>query len=362
MPPANRDPRLRIFSAIPSEVLDRPFILSSLQDFEASLFLIFGCRWPAAHVLLWSACEKMIKASLSTEIPGSLTPSSAEALQDMTAVEILNHYRKANTRISPSLFAAAQNLRKLRNDVTHKGASPQDDLECLEAFFCGGASFYEAALQYSTGKTIQEHLPEESRWFWRVYSSTRKAIFAASGRNRDRNQVWASLFFFVNAIDKVERTRMVLQNTNPHRGYLHWHEGFEEDAQDAMWKSKSSRESEIEDFFQNQVWDYRCSDGRRLDLRERNSENASPRFKLKCPLCGAWDGIIAFSCSKEPHSKRMVFRSLEAYCCMNASCVAGGEICESSGLVSAVFEGELTLEDTEILASEWGYGSTPTAP
>ena len=131
---------LVLFEGLSRTDADKPFVVSSLQDFEASLLLLSDGKWPATIMMLWSACEKMMRAAVCEK--GSPREIAAVKGDKISAFDVQGFFEVVHGELSAELRSRGHDLRKLRNRIAHDGASPEDDFDCLHVFFRGGVSFF----------------------------------------------------------------------------------------------------------------------------------------------------------------------------------------------------------------------------
>lgn len=337
---------LVFLKGLTDESLKRPFILSSLQDFEGALLLVSDYRWPAALVLLWSACEKIIKASICAKENSS--NKQIEELQEMGAIALQSAFAGINSALTSQLNTAGHDLRRLRNEIAHKGASPADDNRCLHHFFYGGVSYFESGLIFVTEKTIKEAMGEEGRWFWEIYYKTRRGVFALQ-KTPDDPELKKGMFYLCHAARKCLAINSVNRFAHPFVGIHSMYIG-EVGNGDFEFQARSRFIEEIRAGFENAGLEL-CPAFIKKDEDESGMLESDMTFR--CPMCGQSDGVIGFNCREEAPDK-WVFDSLEAFCCLEGICVISGRIYYSRVFLKIFFEEVLTESVKKFLATEGG--------
>src|SRR5262245_53995790 len=116
MPDDESSPTFDFFRATPCNMAGLPPLVSSLQSFETSLFLIGLDKYPSALIACSTAWESALKAKL------------AIGLDDRVDLyELLNRIRAQFTRLGSYDSKKLKDFRTTRNRLVHYGFSPRDD-------------------------------------------------------------------------------------------------------------------------------------------------------------------------------------------------------------------------------------------
>ena len=109
-------PELQMYRSTPEELLLRPPLASSLQNFESSVELIALGRFPHAFTACVFAIESALKAAYR------VAPDTGERLQ-----ALLDRARQDLPEVGRFPAPDVDHLRRTRNRIVHYGFSPKDD-------------------------------------------------------------------------------------------------------------------------------------------------------------------------------------------------------------------------------------------
>ncbi len=335
---------LVFFGNIPEQSLDKPFVLSALQDFEGSLLLLSDQRWPASLMLMWSACEKMIKASLFDGETHTI-----DSLNERKAWKLEEDFQQVNMQLTGGLAGAGSKLRKLRNDIIHQGASPEDDFKCLHVIFRGGVNYFESCLKFAVGNGMEYLMSDECNWFLSILQKTRKAVhqFKPSSTDPDLKD---GMFFLRKAIQKCLAIRTPNQCFYPTLGYRSDYLSFDGECdarEDIYWKITRRLESRGLETCPTYV---ATEDGKGI---------LKTPLHLKCPVCSG-SGVIGFKCNRLDNNE-WKFEALEAFCCLDADCFIAALPFYGRTFLRIFFEEALTDPVKMFLEKEGGeHGENTT--
>ena len=116
MPSSDDSPDLQFFQATPDSLMSRPPLCSSLQNIEATFFLIALKRFPNAFVMSASAVESAMKSVLN--VPADKFINA----EDLFAKSISLY--PALSSFDPDEL---KDFRFTRNRIVHYGFTPRDD-------------------------------------------------------------------------------------------------------------------------------------------------------------------------------------------------------------------------------------------
>jgi hypothetical protein len=158
--------------------IKNPAVISAIQSFESALNLIAIGNWTSVLLLIWNSCETLLQAKYPEK---SLR---AEELQ-----KIFLH----DARIPDSLHEQAVFLRKKRNDIAHNGYIPKDTHECIGLFFNAGIPYFNALLNNTIGRPLDDLFFGRKDNFWSILQNTRKVIIRKI--NKDDSNLENALLF-----------------------------------------------------------------------------------------------------------------------------------------------------------------------
>ena len=341
---------LVFFNGISDEIIQKPFLLSSLQDFEGALLLVSNRRWPASLMMLWSACEKMLRAAIFdfADDKNAIT----QELKDTKAIDLQNKFKQLNNSMSSPLHDAGHQLRQLRNDIAHHGSSPEDDFKCLHAFFRGGISYYDACLQHTFRMKIKEAMGQEGKWFWEIYEKTRKGVCKFEKDSNDP-ELLNGMYYLQQATKKCLSIGLVHQCVHSRLGSAH-HHAMDND-QEFLWEARRLQCEEVESTMQKADLEA-CPAA--VSMTEDKSEILQHDMAFSCPICGEdTQGMIGIKCKRVGEGDRnqdWEFESLKAFCCLDDLCEISGEVYVSPTFLSVFFEDVLTDNVKKFLGQEGG--------
>lgn len=343
---------LVFFKGVSDEDLEKPFVLSSLQDFEGALLLVSDQRWPASLMMLWSSCEKMIKAAICNS-EGDVSRVRLQQLQDLAAWELQQHFKTLNSSLSESLNTKGHSLRKLRNEIAHKGSSPEDDYSCIHLFFRGGVSYFEACLSFTLGTKMQNAMGKEGAWYWDIYKKTRKGVckFVDGSISPEMRE---GMFYLSQASRKCLMINMPNQCCHPTFGFLsdYIQDGKHSDIED---EARRAAYSKVKSDFEAEGWEV-CP--AYVSPDDDKSGLLSEVMSFSCPVCGGGEGIIGFEC-KDLGENKWEFEHLKGYCCLDDLCLLSGIPFYALTFLEVFFENALTDEVKRFLGEEGGACESP---
>ena len=169
------------FFQYPEEALKKEGIASALQSFETTIMLIAYGRWPSIIPLMWGACEALLRVKYTNK--------------NHDAITIQNKF-KSDSKLSDALNDSAHELRKLRNDISHKGYMPRDTPRCIKLYFMAGVPYLDCLLKDITGIGLFEKLyPKGKGGVWDVFKDTRKVV--TKKINKSGSSIEDALLFLI---------------------------------------------------------------------------------------------------------------------------------------------------------------------
>gem|GEM_PF-5392986 len=186
-------PYLIFFNMIDADKIAADEIVSSLQSIEAAFFLIGIEKWPNVIPLLFESLEKLLKHLIQTSKGDTVT-----------SIELINHY-KDRYDISNQLIEKAHQLRKLRNELIHRGYSPKDDTEVVGYFFNNAIPLLDNVFTNIFGNNVFGCISKNpsQAWLEDVYKKTRKVI--TKKINKNDSNLLNGVTLLVMALGKVSR-------------------------------------------------------------------------------------------------------------------------------------------------------------
>jgi hypothetical protein len=345
---------LVFFNGISDDIIQKPFVLSSLQDFEGAFLLVSDRRWPASLMMLWSACEKMLRAAIFDSANDKV--AITQQLKDTKSIDLQNQFKQMNNSLSSPLHDAGHKLRQLRNDIAHRGSSPEDDFKCLDAFFRGGISYYEACMQHTVGIKIKEAMGQEGKWFWEIYEKTRKGVCQFKKDSNDP-ELLKGMYYLQEATKKCLTIGLVHQCFHAVHGPAQSH-AIDND-QEFLDKARRLQFEEVETIMREADLDP-CPAA--VSTREDKSGILQHDMSFSCPICdGDTHGMIGIKCKRVGEADRnedWEFESLNAFCCLDDLCEISGEVYISPTFLGGFFEDVLTDNVKKFLGREAGDNPT----
>jgi hypothetical protein len=351
---SQRNKSLVFFMGVSDEILNKPFVLSSLQDVEGALLLVSDRRWPASLMMLWSACEKMLRAAIfdSADDKNAIT----QQLKDTKSIDLQNQFKQMNNSLSSPLHDAGHKLRQLRNDIAHRGSSPEDDFKCIDAFFRGGISYYEACMQHTVGVKIKEAMGLEGKWFWEIYEKTRKGVCKFE-KDSNEPELLNGMYYLQEATQKCLNIGNVHQLLHAVRGSANEYALYND--QNFLDKARHHQSAEVETIMREADLDP-CPAA--VSTREDKSGILQHDMSFSCPICdGDTHGMIGIKCKRVGEADRnedWEFESLNAFCCLDDLCEISGEVYISPTFLGGFFEDVLTDNVKKFLGREAGDNPT----
>lgn len=289
-----------VFFQVPKESLEKEGVASALQSFETAVMLMAYDRWPSIAPLIWGACEALLRVKYRGNN------------EDIWIIQDRFH---EDNNVSRALGDSAHRLRKLRNEIAHKGYMPRDTPRCIELFFNAGVPYFDCLLKYVIGYGLFDILyPKGAGEIWDVFKNTRKVV--TKRINRPLASTKGALLFL---------TLKVRETFSP--TYI----------PDALW--------ELQDSEQDGLWE---SEMRlRNQLIERINKDHNDCFELSgvsCPVCGS--DVLA-SCSWKGSDPNWKLDRLNPVGCYKCSYLTTDE-----DLIDVFFHGQLTEEQIASLESE----------
>ena len=303
------DYSLVFFDQIDPVKFENEFVLSGLQAFESSLFLMSECRWPSTTLVLWEACEKLLKVATGSEE------------QRLEAYELQDRFKEVNKGLSSALHDNAHDFRKFRNDIAHKGYSPRDDEKCLQFFFEAGVPYFDCLLKFVFGNDKENLSGDHGQWFWQIYRDTRKVI--ERKRRKKVGSYHPAILYLKIASRKVFSVGTVVQPLFSSHQKLN----LLAESQDLDW--------EIDQHVRNVV----------IDRLESAWEYAFEVDSVPCPICASTELLVGIDSGAED------FFLGEAVC-LEALCPAYGLPVQDGELLEIFYTAKMSGDDIALLESD----------
>lgn len=177
--PDERESPVLFFFQYPQEITEKEGIASALQSFETCFMLIAYQRWPSVIPLIWGSCEGLLRLKYPDD------RAESYRLQDQFFIE---------NNTSTQLRANINELRKLRNEIAHKGWMPRDTPTCIKLFFNAGVPYLNILLRDIAGSSMFNHLyPKQD--IWDIYFKTKDTIDAKI--NKPNESLQSAIIFLV---------------------------------------------------------------------------------------------------------------------------------------------------------------------
>jgi hypothetical protein len=337
-------PSVAIFGGLTSSLRKMPFVVSSLQDFEASLLLLSDGRWPATIMTLWSASEKMMRAAVCQR--GSPQQVADAKGNKVSAFEVQRMFELVHGELSSELRSRGHNLRKLRNRIAHDGASPEDDFECLHAFFRGGVQFYEATIKAALKSSITSLLSKQGEWFWAIHNNTRKGVFSFKENSSDP-ELRYGIFYLQSAARKALLAKSIHQSLHPIIGYVGTYLIESDNQHHILSASKTKAYRSVMKTCEElgisccPTW---------VSKAEDKTGFLKTDLVIPCPICEG-DGVIGYRVSSADNDIPE-FDRLEIFCCLDELCIIAGLPVNSVKFNTVFFEKFLTEDVKKFLSCE----------
>lgn len=277
-------------------------IISALQAFETSLVLVGYRRFP--HVL--SSCASALETVLQVSGIGA---KEKDGLKDLA-----KKASKASEAIRSFLGPDLENLedfKEIRNQIVHRGFSPDDDSISVRQFLSVGLPFLELCLSEFHDYQLSLSLDPEVAQHLSIAHQVYESVSASGG-----GEVTHCLY----SLGHLVRLRFSRANLTD------WEDLLESDEQ---------------------------SGNRFLRLRRRREHfehSAEMTWTLNCPVCKSPDcTVVSFSV---PEARRGVLEPLSMSC---VECGFNAGECEP-GLCRSLLSEQLPSKRTEIL-SQYGLSA-----
>lgn len=124
-----QEPTLLFFRHRPESWVTNAFIASSMQSVETSFFLIALGRYPHALSVCASAIESCLQAA-------NIGAKKKDGLQDLVAKA-----KKSSAAVNKFADKLLEDFRETRNQITHRGFTPQDDSKSVSLYLEVGLPF-----------------------------------------------------------------------------------------------------------------------------------------------------------------------------------------------------------------------------
>ena len=170
-------PYFLLFDDLTDRQIDIEPTAAAFQSFETALFLISTGRWPNAITTIWDACEKILRVQYFVQ-------HNVASKEETRAFELQNDFEE-HQEISAALVDKSHKLRRKRNDFSHRGYSPQDDLACIDLFFTSGVPYFSYIAKCALGREISSLIPRSHLWFWEILETTRDAVKSEISNDAD---------------------------------------------------------------------------------------------------------------------------------------------------------------------------------
>ena len=290
---------LLYFFQVADDKLSSEGVVSALQSFETAVMLIGYARWPSIIPLIWSACEALLRKKY---------PKSGEDIYKLQA-----NY-KVDGNVSDALNRSAHELRKLRNDINHKGFLPRDTPRCVDLFFNAGVPYLDHLLKNIIESDLFSLLYPKGG-IWDVFKDTRKAVIKK--KNKSGGKVEDALLFLMLKVRETFSPTFVPEAL--------W--DMQESAQDALWISEMKRRNELIDI-----------------ITKEHSDDCFAFAEVFCPVCGENTlGSVHWQ-EKTDGWKFDCLKSIGCYKC--------GYLLDDADMIKIFFQGQLTRESIEKLESD----------
>jgi hypothetical protein len=169
--------------------------------------------------------------------------------------KIQEQYKK-DGNVSDALNSASHELRKLRNEINHKGYLPRDTPRCVDLFFNAGVPYLDNLLKDTIGSDLFSLLYPKLG-IWDVFKNTRRAV--TKKKNRRGGAIEDALLFLTLKVRETFSPTFV-------PGAL-W--DLQDSEQDALWVSEMKLRNEL--------------------IRRITKEHSEGCFSFEdvnCPVCG----------------------------------------------------------------------------
>lgn len=168
----NNLPTLTYFYAVDREDLKNEALASSLQSIETALILIAMDKWPTVITLLWEASEKLLKT-----IVGKKNADEQKERQENSAQKLINRYASAH-RLPFTQKQRLEKFRDERNEISHHGYSPNDDIRIVKIVFEDAIplldDIFKVIFKKSVFELIRSTIGQE--WIADTYQTTSEVI------------------------------------------------------------------------------------------------------------------------------------------------------------------------------------------
>jgi hypothetical protein len=159
--------QLHFFAEFPKDCIKIQGVPAALQSIETTFRLSALERWPTSIILIWHACELLLRANLGLNIND----------EGVTSYRLQKKFYDLGD-VTESLNTNVTKLRRLRNEIAHDGYSPKDDIECIKSYFGVGLAYADVLFKTLCKESMESigRKTEGNSWFWDVLKDTKKVI------------------------------------------------------------------------------------------------------------------------------------------------------------------------------------------
>ena len=314
-----------LFDEFQDSDLKNEFVLSGLQAFETSLFLMSAGRWPSTTLLLWEACEKLLRVvakGRGRELDDHGRKLDAAGLQAM--------FKEENHGLSDGLHKISRTFRRHRNTIAHRGYSPKDDKKSQRLFFEAGVPYFDSLLRYLFSGDKTRLTGKSGEWFWSIYSDTRKVL--EKKRRKKITDNGQSFFFLQLAGEKI----FSLQHASQ------WISRFDE-KRHVLEHLFQWENMDIEDVIRNKMID---------DMYPKNGE-LFELDDLDCPICPPGGNTLAeIEWKWDESTNTHQFAEVKSVVCLDSHCPAYCRPIDDLEVIDVFFKSKLNKATIEYLESD----------
>ena len=311
----HKEAGLVFFDKLSDAQLQNNFVLSGLQSFETSFFLMGSGLWPSTTLLLWGACEKFLRVATN------------EYDKNVDAYGLQNIFKKMNPALSDKLHRQSNDFRKTRNDIAHKGYSPKYDAESARLFFEAGVPYFDSLLRYLFEADKTELSGEVSQWFWPIYRDTRKVL--EKKRKKELIEFGQSFFYMQIATRRIFQVGSFNRAYSPYEPRLFLLDSHMDDAA--------------------------------FDINEKIFKEAQELmgtnecFNLDdpgCPLCDGNQTLADIEWTVDEATNRVLFSRVKTFMCVEKDCAAYMRPIEDPEVLDIFHTRQVSQSKKEYLESE----------
>jgi hypothetical protein len=294
MDPSLHQQYFHFLRSTPDKTEQRAPLISSLQAFETSLFLLSSCRFAHALVMCASAIESALKAKLELEESDKYTPPSGGFPRPYEWRDLHNEVRN-QYGYGKSWHDSMKSLFNRRNSIIHYGYTPegekdatrvllQDGYPLLSNYYIALFDFYLDYKDLMSSKSLTANVAKcdprnalvpDIADLW----SNSKEIF-----NKAKNNAELDLWYcFYPLLTKIQHMTSRLTIDEYDDGSM----------DDILFDEYSKKTSDLRSYFGDNCWNFDCpvcfSGYEKLISEFDNKELENGRFgflRAKCVRCG----------------------------------------------------------------------------